>query len=238
MHLLPCTLPVSSVSPSPGFCPEQRPLLFFGTQWGSPAPRVLIPAPGTPWLVLSRPTCNIIIPGFLTLEEIQSTSTFHTPCAELILLKKLYRKGIKMTICQLSKHQRHSLTLNLYFSMSCQLSSRGQHYHAVGLQGVSWRSPSAIGAKTAAPRSSILAFRADLQSQLRQSTAWPLSLCSSSSSVLACLRHLWALTASSGLISPLPLSHPFPHRNLVLIFSGMQLSLSNTGRLPQPRDGI
>lgn len=39
------------------------------------------------------------------------------------------------------------------------------------------------------------------------------------------------LTASTGLISPLPLSHPFPHRNPVLFFSGMFPSLSTTRRL-------
>lgn len=97
-------LPLSNI-------PVQRPLLFIGTQWGSPAPGVLIPTPGTPWLFLSRPICNTIIPGFLTLEKIQSMSAFHTPCAELVLLKKLYRKGIKMTVYQLSKYQRHFLTL-------------------------------------------------------------------------------------------------------------------------------
>lgn len=39
------------------------------------------------------------------------------------------------------------------------------------------------------------------------------------------------LTASTGLISPLPLFHPFPQRNPVLFFSEMLPSLSTTGRL-------
>lgn len=42
---------------------------------------------------------------------------------------------------------------------------------------------------------------------------------------------LGQLTASTGLISPLPLSHPFPHRNPVLFFSEMLLNLSTKGTL-------
>lgn len=110
-------LPGGSIRPSPAFChwatPLCKDLSFFhvGTQWGSPAPCGLIPTPGTPWFVLRLPICITLLSGFLMLEEKQTMSAFHATRVKLVLLKKFYRKGVKMTICQLSKHQCHSLTL-------------------------------------------------------------------------------------------------------------------------------
>lgn len=94
-----------------------------------------------------------------------------------------------------------------------------------------WRSAAATGAKIAAPGSSILAFRLCSRANAGDLQLGPFP------SALHHYLHLPAqgtfgqLTASTGLISPLPLSHPFPHGNPVLFFSEMLPYVSTKRRL-------
>lgn len=128
-------LPVGCVSPLPSFCHSASSLCwglsFFWYLLGQLSPRCLDPNPWHSLACLDFPTSNTIIPAFLTLEEIHKAcllSTLHLPrqsCLESYTEKAQKWKLTNIEIPASFPYPK------LCFSISCQLSSRGQCCHCM-----------------------------------------------------------------------------------------------------------